>query len=78
VAAPGDIAVLAGDFNLRHGASRALADLVGWGFTEAGPGIDHVLVRGAASGPQQPWPRERRRIAGMLVSDHAPVEVTIE
>jgi hypothetical protein len=78
VAAPGDIAVLAGDFNLRHGTSRALGDLAGWGFTKAGPGIDHVLVRGARSGPEQRWPEERRRIAGMLVSDHAPVEVTIE
>ena len=78
VAAPGDIAVLAGDFNLQAGPSRAIADLTGWGFSAPGPGIDHVLVRGAVSGPEQRWPEERRRIAGMLVSDHAPVEVTIE
>jgi endonuclease/exonuclease/phosphatase family metal-dependent hydrolase len=70
--------VLAGDFNLQAGPSRAIADLTGWGFSAPGPGIDHVLVRGVASGPEQPWPEERRRIAGMLVSDHAPVEVTIE
>ena len=78
VAAPGDVAVLAGDFNLQAGRSQALADLRGWGFSEPGPGIDHVLVRGAASAPERRWPEDRRRIAGALVSDHAPVEVTIE
>jgi endonuclease/exonuclease/phosphatase family metal-dependent hydrolase len=78
VAAPGDIIVLAGDFNLRPEQSRTLAELAAWGFSEPGPGIDHVLVRGAASTPEQAWQPERRRIAGMLVSDHAPVEVTIE
>lgn len=78
VAAPGDVAVLAGDFNLQAGRSQALADLRGWGFSEPGAGIDHVLVRGAASAPERRWPEDRRRIAGALVSDHAPVEVTIE
>jgi endonuclease/exonuclease/phosphatase family metal-dependent hydrolase len=78
VAAPGDIAVLAGDFNLKPGRSSTLAELAGWGFSEPGPGIDHVLVRGAPSGPEQVWPPERRRIGGALVSDHAPVEVAIE
>jgi hypothetical protein len=78
VAAPGDIAVLAGDFNLQPGQSRALAELAGWGFSGPGPGIDHILVRGASSESEQIWPREQRRIGGALVSDHAPVEVTIE
>ena len=74
-ASPGDVAVLAGDFNLRRG--RALDELAAWGFSAPGPGIDHVLVRGADSGPVKVWPRERRRIGGALVSDHAPVEVAI-
>lgn len=74
-AAPGDIAVLAGDFNLRRG--RALDELAAWGFSRPGPGIDHVLVRGAEAAPADVWPEERRRIGGLLVSDHAPVEVTV-
>jgi len=78
VAAPRDVAVLAGDFNLQPGSSRALADLAAWGFSGAGPGIDHVLVRGAASAPERRWPQQQRRIAGELVSDHAPVEVRVE
>ena len=74
-AEPGDVAVLAGDFNLRHG--RALDELAAWGFSKAGPGIDHVLVRGAGAAPAEVWPEERRRIGGLLLSDHAPVEVTV-
>lgn len=75
VAAPADVAVLAGDFNVRRG--RALDELAAWGFSRPGPGIDHVLVRGAESGPEERWPDERRRIGALLVSDHAPVEVTV-
>ena len=75
VAGPEDVAVLAGDFNLSRG--RALDELASWGFSKPGAGIDHVLVRGADVGPAQVWPEERRRIGGLLVSDHAPVEATI-
>ena len=74
-AAPGDVAVLAGDFNLRRG--RALDELAAWGFSKPGPGIDQVLVRGAEASPAAVWPAERRRIGRLLVSDHAPVEVTV-
>jgi endonuclease/exonuclease/phosphatase family metal-dependent hydrolase len=74
-AEPGDVAVLAGDFNLRRG--RALDELAAWGFSKPGPGIDHVLVRGAETGPAEVWPEERRRIGGLLVSDHAPVDVAV-
>jgi endonuclease/exonuclease/phosphatase family metal-dependent hydrolase len=73
IAYPSEVAVLAGDFNV----AGTLDELVSWGFSAPGPGIDHVLVRGAESGPEQPWPREARRIGGLLVSDHAPVEVEI-
>jgi endonuclease/exonuclease/phosphatase family metal-dependent hydrolase len=78
VAAPEDIAVLAGDFNLVTERSQALAEIAGWGFSLPGPGIDHILVRGASSSPERKWPRERRTIDGRLVSDHAPVEVALE
>lgn len=72
IAAPTDVAVLAGDFNTREPLG-----LEKWGFSAPGPGIDHVLVRGADSTPEEAWPEERRRIVGLLVSDHAPVEVRI-
>jgi endonuclease/exonuclease/phosphatase family metal-dependent hydrolase len=78
VAAPGDVAVLAGDFNLVTERSHALAEIASWGFSTPGPGIDHVLVRGAPTSPELKWPKERRHLHGALVSDHAPVEVTVE
>jgi endonuclease/exonuclease/phosphatase family metal-dependent hydrolase len=78
VAAPGDVAVLAGDFNLVTERSHALAEIASWGFSLPGPGIDHILVRGASSSPETKWSKERRTIGGALVSDHAPVDVTVE
>jgi endonuclease/exonuclease/phosphatase family metal-dependent hydrolase len=77
-ALPEDVVVLAGDFNLT-GAADAMRDLTGpeWGFSAAGPGIDHVLVRGAEASPPRRWATERRRVDGHLLSDHAPVEVEI-
>ncbi|HET7647810.1 MAG TPA: endonuclease/exonuclease/phosphatase family protein [Gaiellaceae bacterium] len=73
-----DVVVLAGDFNLT-GAAPAVRELVSsdWGFSQPGPGIDHVLVRGAHTGAPRRWPAERRRHDGRLLSDHAPVEVEI-
>jgi endonuclease/exonuclease/phosphatase family metal-dependent hydrolase len=60
-----DVRVLAGDFNLRD------PDL-------PGPNIDHVVVAGASHGPLVVWELERRRLQnGAVLSDHAPVEVTI-
>ena len=63
LAEPGDVCVLAGDFNVGGRDSRTLADLADsdWGFSPAGAGIDHVLVRGAEAGPERSWPEERRR-----------------
>jgi endonuclease/exonuclease/phosphatase family metal-dependent hydrolase len=77
-ALPEDVVVLAGDFNLAAPAD-AVRTLTGpdWGFSAAGPGIDHVLVRGAPVGETRRWPTERRRLDGALLSDHAPVEVEI-
>ena len=77
-ALPEDVVVLAGDFNVTT-ASPALQELTSpeWGFSEGGPGIDHVLVRGAPAGPVRRWPAARRRHDGSLLSDHAPVEVEV-
>ena len=73
-----DVVVLAGDFNLTAtaGAMRELRRPE-WGFSEPGPGIDHILVRGAETSAPRRWPTERRRVDGRLLSDHAPVEVEI-
>lgn len=76
-AEPGDVTVVAGDLNARDGRSQTLEQLRDWGFSAPGPGIDHVLVRGADAGPVEVWPRERRLLAGRLLSDHAPVEVRL-
>ena len=80
LARPGEIVVLAGDFNVEPGRSRTLAALAGpeWGFSAPGEGLDHVLVRGAAASRQECWPPERRRPGGRTLSDHSPVEVRIQ
>jgi endonuclease/exonuclease/phosphatase family metal-dependent hydrolase len=67
----GDAIVLAGDFNQRPPSLP--------GFRNAGGfDVDHVLVRGVEAGPVERWPDARRTLDGILLSDHAPLEVTIE
>lgn len=68
-ARPGEAVVLAGDFNLRNPVLP--------GYSAPGPGIDHVLVRGARAGALVTWPRERRVQNGVVLSDHAPVELDV-
>ena len=79
VAEPDDVLVLAGDFNVIREHSRTLEQLASpeWGFTKPISWIDQVLVRSAPASPARRWPEERRRRHGRLLSDHAPVEVTI-
>jgi endonuclease/exonuclease/phosphatase (EEP) superfamily protein YafD len=67
LAAADEPVVLAGDFN-------TAPDLSAHGFDEPGLGIDHILVRGLEAGEQRSWPEDRRRLDGMLFSDHSPVE----
>jgi endonuclease/exonuclease/phosphatase family metal-dependent hydrolase len=78
-AAPDEICILAGDFNVSAERSTTLSELTGpeWGFSPPGAGIDHVLVRGAAAAEPVRWPIARRQVDGFVVSDHAPVEVTV-
>lgn len=78
-AAREDVVVLAGDFNVRAARSRTLRDLIGpeWGFSAPGPGIDHILVRGATASALRRWPDEQRRHGDRLLSDHSPVELDI-
>ncbi len=77
-ARPDDVCVLAGDFNIRAERSWTLDELRSWGFSSAGPGIDHILVRGADVTDATRWPDDRRRVDGLLLSDHAPVEVAVD
>jgi endonuclease/exonuclease/phosphatase family metal-dependent hydrolase len=67
--------ILAGDFNVDAARSVVITNLDG--FSKAGPGVDHVLVRGAAAGPYDRWMPERRRLGNLALSDHAPVEVEV-
>ena len=78
-AEPDDVLVLAGDFNVIREHSKTLEELSGadWAFTKPIAWLDQILVRGAPSTPAKPWPEERRRLQGKLLSDHAPVEVRI-
>jgi endonuclease/exonuclease/phosphatase family metal-dependent hydrolase len=70
----GDVpCILAGDFNVDKARSVVIDNLDG--FSRAGPGVDHVLVRGASAGPYDRWTPERRRLGKLALSDHAPVEV---
>lgn len=81
LAAVGEPVLLCGDFNVTTVSSPTLRALAGpeWGFSGAGPGLDHVLVRGlhVVEGERR-WPDERRRHGTALLSDHAPVEVVVE
>lgn len=77
LAGPTDVAVLAGDFNLQPEGSRAFEALADLGYSPPGSGIDHVLVRGAETTSLASWATDRRLHGAVLLSDHAPVELTI-
>jgi endonuclease/exonuclease/phosphatase family metal-dependent hydrolase len=78
VAGADERAIVAGDSNLRPGEGQIYGRLRSLGFSEPLPGsIDQIVVRGLASTPPTAWPEERRRVGGRLLSDHAPVELTV-
>ena len=66
LAEPGEARILAGDFNVAQPAPV--------GYEPGGPGIDHILVADVVAEAPFAWPRERRIVAGRVLSDHAPVE----
>ena len=70
-----DLCVVAGDLNVDTKRSEVFGRLAG--FSAAGPGVDHVLVRGAEATDYDHWPQGRRQFGELLLSDHAPVEVRI-
>jgi endonuclease/exonuclease/phosphatase family metal-dependent hydrolase len=74
----GEEAIIAGDANLRPGEGATYGLLRKRGFSEPLPGsIDQIVVRGTPATEPFAWPEERRRIGGRLLSDHAPVELTV-
>ena len=80
VAEPNDVLVLAGDFNVIRECSTTLPQLGGVGLLEADL-LDRPACSSAAPGSRAcaaVGPTARRREHGRLLSDHAPVEVTIE
>ena len=80
LARPDEPVVVAGDFNVTFERSRTLLDVTGddWRFSQAGPGIDQILVRdlSVAGGPTR-WLRERRTRDRIVLSDHAPVDLVV-
>jgi endonuclease/exonuclease/phosphatase family metal-dependent hydrolase len=71
LAREGDSVVIGGDFNC-VAAHIALS-----GYSDPGPGIDHIAVRGAAPSPLRVWMDDLRRRNGVLLSDHAPLELSL-
>ena len=69
------VCVVAGDLNVDTKRSEVFGRLAG--FSAPGPGVDHVLVRGADVADYERWPVERRRFDGLGLSDHAPVEARV-
>jgi endonuclease/exonuclease/phosphatase family metal-dependent hydrolase len=72
LAEPDDALVVAGDLNL---GAEHLPELPG--FSAPGPGIDHILVRGAEAGELHIWPQAAHTSDAGVLSDHAPVELMI-
>jgi endonuclease/exonuclease/phosphatase family metal-dependent hydrolase len=78
IAGADEDAILAGDVNLRPGEGQTYGHLASLGFSAPLEGsIDQIVVRGLPSTPPTAWPAERRNVTGRLLSDHAPVELTV-
>jgi endonuclease/exonuclease/phosphatase family metal-dependent hydrolase len=70
--------IFAGDLNLRPGEGRTYDLLHSRRFSEPLRGsIDQIFVRGLPATKPVAWPKDRRRLEGALLSDHAPVELTV-
>jgi endonuclease/exonuclease/phosphatase family metal-dependent hydrolase len=67
--------VVAGDLNVDTKRSEVFGRLAG--FSAPGPGVDHVLVRGADVADYERWPPDRRMLGDKVLSDHAPVEARV-
>jgi Endonuclease/Exonuclease/phosphatase family len=76
-----EVVIMAGDFNITREASATMKGLmeapVESRWSQSGPQIDHVLVRGAVVRSGRVWPESERAYNGRLLSDHAPVDVEL-
>ena len=76
-----EVLILAGDFNITREQSKTIEELLAgppesrW--SDSGPLVDHVLLRGARPLSVRVWPDAERMLEGRLLSDHAPVEVEV-
>jgi endonuclease/exonuclease/phosphatase family metal-dependent hydrolase len=73
----GAVVILAGDFNAlpeHSGVIRSLTPPFSAAFANS---IDQMLVKGASVETARVWPKDDRRFGDRLLSDHAPVEVTL-
>jgi endonuclease/exonuclease/phosphatase family metal-dependent hydrolase len=78
VATADERAIVAGDANLRPGNGQTYDRLRTLDFSEPLPhSIDQILARGLPATRPVAWAEERRRVGGTLLSDHAPVELTV-
>jgi endonuclease/exonuclease/phosphatase family metal-dependent hydrolase len=69
------LCVVAGDLNVDTKRSEVFGRLAA--FSAPGPGVDHVLVRGADVADYERWRLDRRRLGELVLSDHAPVEARV-
>ena len=77
--------IVAGDFNLELSVSPTLQELttrVDERYSPAGPGTNHILVRGRLVRRVLPselrtWTDQERTVNGRLLSDSAPVELVV-
>ncbi|HWB22419.1 MAG TPA: endonuclease/exonuclease/phosphatase family protein [Gaiellaceae bacterium] len=73
----GAVTILAGDFNVTPERSSVIPALTP-PFSAAFPNsIDQILVRGAQVETARVWPEDDRSFGHRLLSDHAPLEVTL-
>jgi endonuclease/exonuclease/phosphatase family metal-dependent hydrolase len=80
LAEPGDVVLLAGDFNVPAARSATQGELTNadWGFSRPlADGIDQIFVRGARVEVLERWARRRRVVDGRIFSDHAPVDARV-
>lgn len=74
----GERVILAGDVNLRPDAGGAYERLRALGFSQPlADSIDQIVVRGLPASSPVAWPQTKRRIDGLVLSDHAPVELSV-
>jgi endonuclease/exonuclease/phosphatase family metal-dependent hydrolase len=74
----GERVILAGDANLRPDAGGAYERLHALGFSQPlADSIDQVVVRGLPATPPVAWPQTKRRLDGLVLSDHTPVELSV-